>query len=136
MVWEGVSLAEGVFVGPGVVFTNDVYPRSQRLPEVRNRYHEKNAWLHPTKIERGATLGARAVILAGVTVGEYAMIAAGAIVTKSVGSFVLMSGTPARQVGWVCRCGQKLMFQGGRAHCDQCDLKYHSSEEGMNVSPR
>jgi UDP-2-acetamido-3-amino-2,3-dideoxy-glucuronate N-acetyltransferase len=136
MVWEGVNLAEGVFVGPGVVFTNDVYPRSPRLPEARSRYREKRKWLCPTKVERGATVGARAVILPGITVGEYAIIAAGAIVTKSVGPYVLASGNPARPTGWVCRCGQKLAFRAGQAHCEQCDLKYHSSEEGMIVSPR
>jgi UDP-2-acetamido-3-amino-2,3-dideoxy-glucuronate N-acetyltransferase len=134
MVWEGVSLADGVFVGPGVVFTNDVYPRSPRLLEARNRYDEKRAWLHLTRIERGATLGAGAVILAGVTVGEYAMIAAGAIVTKAVGSFVLASGSPARPVGWVCRCGQKLSFRARRARCHDCALKFRCNDQGVSVS--
>ena len=136
MVWEGVSLADGVFVGPGVVFTNDLHPRSPRLPEVGSRYGEKRGWLCPTKVERGATLGAGAVILAGVTVGEYAMSAAGAVVTKSVGSYVLVLGNPARQRGWVCRCGQKLTFRRGRAICRECELKFNSTKKGMTVSPK
>lgn len=133
MVWDGVSLADGVFVGPGVLFTNDLYPRSPRLPEARHRYREKRNWLYPTSIGRGAAIGAGAVILAGVTVGEYATVAAGAIVTRSVGAYVLVSGNPARQVGWVCRCGQKLALRDGRASCNDCQLKFHCNDQGMSV---
>src|SRR5258705_5775924 len=73
MCWEGVQLEDGVFVGPRVTFTNDLYPRSPRLPQVRNRYADRR-WLEPTVVKRGASLGAGAVILPGITIGEFCMV--------------------------------------------------------------
>ena len=131
MVWEGVHLADGVFVGPNVFFTNDLHPRSPRLPQAHARYAEKEKWLVPTRIERGAALGAGAVILAGVTVGEYATVGAGAVVTKSVAPHALVVGNPARQIGWVCRCGKGLKFQRRRGKCAECGGSFSLTKEGV-----
>jgi len=124
MIWEGVELGEGVFVGPHVFFTNDLYPRSPRLPEARERYRDKHNWLLPTRIGRGASLGAGAIILAGITIGEYALVAAGACLTRDVPNYALVMGAPARIRGWVCRCGQPLRFYGSRATCKACGRCY------------
>lgn len=132
MIWEGVTLEDGVFVGPHVFFTNDLYPRSPRLPEARRRYSNR-AWLVPTVVKRGASLGAGAVVLAGVTIGEYAMVGAGAVVTKDVPPYALVRGNPASITGWVCCCGQRLEFRNGTATCQRCSL--HFRREGTLVVP-
>ena len=123
MLFEGLVLDEGVFVGPHVFFTNDRFPRSPRLPEAAARYQDKS-WLLPIHVKRGASLGAAAVIIAGITIGEYAMIAAGAVVSHDVLPHALVLGSPARQVGWVCRCGDKLDFQNAAASCETCTARY------------
>ena len=107
MIWTGVVLEDGVFVGPHVFFTNDLYPRSPRLPEAAARYRDA-AWLRPTVVQHGASLGAAAVILAGVTVGRFSMVGAGAVVTRDVAPYALVIGNPARRRSWVCECGQPL----------------------------
>jgi UDP-2-acetamido-3-amino-2,3-dideoxy-glucuronate N-acetyltransferase len=107
-VWEGVTLGDDVFVGPSVVFTNDLTPRSPRSGLSGSRYDEVASWLAPTDVRRGATLGAGAVIVAGVTIGEFAFVAAGAVVTRDVPPHTLVKGNPARAAGIVCRCGQRL----------------------------
>ena len=86
MVWDGVDIGDDVFVGPGVSFTNDVYPRSRRLPLPADAadYRAEAGWLVPTRVENGASLGARCVILPGAHIGAYAMVAAGAVVTREV----------------------------------------------------
>ena len=97
-VYAGVNLADDVFVGPSAVFTNDRYPRSNNA-----------AWRPvPTYVRRGASIGASATILCGITLGEWAAVAAGAVVTKDVAPFELVAGNPARHAGWVCRCGHVL----------------------------
>lgn len=123
MVWEGVTLEDGVFVGPHVFFTNDLYPRSPRLPQAVPRY-EGRSWLVPTVVRRGASLGAGAILLAGCEVGEYAMVGAGAVVTHDVPRYALVIGNPARRVGWVCQCGQRIRFSGGQATCESCGRRY------------
>jgi UDP-2-acetamido-3-amino-2,3-dideoxy-glucuronate N-acetyltransferase len=122
-IWEGVTLSNGVFVGPRVFFTNDLYPRSPRLPQVKKKYsgHE---WLRPTLVKQGASLGAGAIILAGITVGEFSMLAAGAVATKTVPAYALMIGSPARVRGWVCQCSRPLTFVEGITICDSCGLKF------------
>jgi acetyltransferase-like isoleucine patch superfamily enzyme len=120
MVWEGVTLEDGVFVGPNVFFTNDLYPRSPRLPQAQARYGD-HRWLSPIRVEYGAALGAGAVILAGVTIGAFAVVGAGGVVTHNVPPYALVSGNPARWRGWVCECGQPLRFQENAARCLVCD---------------
>ena len=133
MIWEGVTLEDGVFVGPNVYFTNDLHPRSPRLPQAHKRYSAKANWLLPTRIQRGATLGAGAIILAGVTIGEYAMVGAGSVVTKSVPSHALVRGNPSQVSGWVCQCGQKLNFRTKSATCAHCGLHFKSIKGGVSV---
>jgi UDP-2-acetamido-3-amino-2,3-dideoxy-glucuronate N-acetyltransferase len=116
-VWEGVTLEDGVFVGPGAVFTNDLRPRSPRYEDAAARYAD-DGWLQTTTVRRGATIGAGAVILPGIEVGAYAMVAAGAVVTRDVPSHALVVGSPARAAGWVCACGARLHDPG--APCPEC----------------
>ena len=98
-IYEGVELEDDVFCGPSMVFTNVINPRS-----AVSRKHEYKR----TLVRRGATIGANATIVCGVTLGEYAFVGAGAVVTRDVKSFALVTGVPARQVGWMCRCGERL----------------------------
>jgi acetyltransferase-like isoleucine patch superfamily enzyme len=128
MIWDGVLLEDGVFIGPQVVFTNDRYPRSPRLPQAKRRYSDSK-WLLPTLVRRGASVGAGAVLLAGITVGPFAMVSAGAVITRDVPPYALAVGVPARLRGWVCQCGQSLQFQQLRATCSECGSAYSKIEE-------
>lgn len=130
MIWDGVVLEDGVFVGPQVVFTNDRYPRSPRLPAAAQRYSDRR-WLVPTRVCTGAALGAGAVILAGHTVGAYATVAAGAVVTRRIPAYALVAGTPARLQGWVCQCGRPLVLQEQRGSCDACQRSYVRQDAGL-----
>ena len=98
-VYEGVFCEDDVFLGPSMVFTNVINPRS---------VIERKSEFKKTLVKRGATIGANATIICGVTLGEYCMIGAGAVVTKDVRAFALMTGLPARQTGWVSRAGMVL----------------------------
>ena len=132
MLWEGITLEEGIFVGPCVLFTNDLYPRSRHLPETKNRYRNKKNWLAPTLIKRGASLGAGAVILPGVTVGTFSMVGAGAVVSRDVPPYGLVKGNPAKLSGWVCVCGLPIIFKNRTASCLACGLKFR--EDNADVS--
>lgn len=112
LIWDGVHLADDVFVGPAVVFTNDRHPRSPRMPEAAERYHAPENWLEPTYVERGASLGASCVLLPGIRIGTYALVAAGALVTRDVLPHQIVRGHPARPAGWICVCGTKLTHEG------------------------
>lgn len=110
-VYHGVKIEDDVFVGPSVVFTNDFYPRAFSSDwEVSN-----------TLIKKGASIGANATIVCGNEIGEYAMIGSGSVVTKNVESHALMVGNPAKQIGWVCDCGQKL---NDNMTCLRCKKEY------------
>lgn len=98
-VYDGVTLEDHVFCGPSMVFTNVINPRAEV-----SRKHE----FRPTRVRRGATLGANSTIICGVTIGEYAFVAAGAVVRRDVPAYALVVGVPARFLGWVCRCGERL----------------------------
>lgn len=130
MLWEGVTLEEGVFVGPQVIFTNDLRPRSPRLPQAKERYLQKAHWLVPTLVKQGASLGAGAVILAGVTIGEFALVAAGSVVTRDVPPYAVVKGNPARVSGCVCQCGHHLGFTNECAICTVCALEFRK-ENGI-----
>jgi acetyltransferase-like isoleucine patch superfamily enzyme len=123
MLWDGVTLEDGTFVGPGVFFTNDLYPRSPRLPQAHARY-QGMGWRVTTLVKHGASIGAGAVLVAGVTVGSFAMVGAGAVVTKDVPPHALVVGSPARRIGWVCQCGHPLTFEQEQAICTECGAPY------------
>jgi len=108
MIWDGVTIEDDAFIGPGVVFTNDRYPRSRHLPQTKARYSRCENWLERTRVCQGATVGAGCVVICGVTIGRFAMAAAGSVVTRDVPDHRLVAGNPARGVGWVCTCGQRL----------------------------
>ncbi len=114
-VYTGVELEDDVFCGPSMVFTNVINPRSHV-----NRKHE----YHQTLVKRGATLGANSTIVCGVTVGEYAFVAAGAVVTRDVPDYALVMGVPGKQVGWMCQCGVRLSVVGGVTGCKVCGAEF------------
>ena len=108
MIWDGVTIADDAFIGPGVIFTNDQHPRSPRMEEIGPRYRHPENWQSPTVVERGASLGAGAIIVCGITIGEFAMIGAGGVVTENVQPYQIVAGNPARPIGWTCVCGRSL----------------------------
>jgi UDP-2-acetamido-3-amino-2,3-dideoxy-glucuronate N-acetyltransferase len=121
-VHEGVTLEDFVFCGPSMVFTNVFNPRSEipRMGELR-----------PTLVRRGATLGANSTIVCGITIGRYAFIGAGAVVTKDVPDYALVMGSPARINGWVCECGLTLGWTDDRASCT-CGKQFRKSRTGIS----
>jgi acetyltransferase-like isoleucine patch superfamily enzyme len=134
MLWEGVVLEDGVFVGPNVFFTNDRYPRSPRLAQARRRY-KNQSWLVPTLVREGASLGGGAVIIAGTTIGEFALVGAGSVVTRDVPPYALVTGNPARVRGWVCQCGQPIKFSSGAtAQCSECELRYVLNDGAVRLA--
>jgi UDP-2-acetamido-3-amino-2,3-dideoxy-glucuronate N-acetyltransferase len=116
-VYEGVTLEDEVFCGPSAVFTNIKTPRSAFPRNTADQYV-------PTVVRRGASIGANATVICGVTIGEWALVAAGAIVTEDVPAYCLVSGVPARPMGWACQCGATLAFVGDRAACSECPREY------------
>jgi UDP-2-acetamido-3-amino-2,3-dideoxy-glucuronate N-acetyltransferase len=123
-IYEGVTLEDHVFCGPSMVFTNVMNPRSE-IPRMKE--------LRPTVVRRGATLGANCTIICGHTVGRYAFIGAGAVVTKDVPDYALMLGNPARLAGWMCQCGVRLTLEGDRGICRTCRLRYSMTEGGLRL---
>jgi len=120
-IYEGVELEDDVFCGPSMVFTNVVNPRSHV-----SRKHEYRR----TLVRRGASIGANATIVCGVTLGEYSFVGAGAVVTKDVLPYALMAGVPARRIGWMCQCGERLPA-GGAGTCAACGTTYERAGEGI-----
>jgi len=118
-IYKGVTLEDGVFCGPSVVFTNIYNPRAEirKMDQVR-----------PTLVKHGATLGANSTIVCGTTIGRYAFIGAGAVVTRNVPDHALMLGNPARSVGWMCECGERLTDD---LECLTCGKKYTKSDQGL-----
>jgi UDP-2-acetamido-3-amino-2,3-dideoxy-glucuronate N-acetyltransferase len=118
-IYDCVELEDEVFCGPGMVFTNVYNPRA-----FISRKHE----FRRTLVRRGATIGANATVVCGVTIGRYAFIGAGAVVCKDVPDYALMVGVPARRVGWICQCGVNLELDGHAARCTACDGTYQLAD--------
>ncbi|HQK35006.1 MAG TPA: acyltransferase [Spirochaetales bacterium] len=118
-IYDDVIIEDDVFCGPSMVFTNVINPRS--FIERKHEYKK-------TIVKRGASIGANATIVCGVTLGEYCFIGAGSVVTKDVPAFALIYGSPARQHGWVCRCGVKL---NDELICPECGKVYIQHGKGI-----
>ena len=118
-VYKGVILEDGVFCGPSMVFTNIYNPRAEirKMDQVRT-----------TLVKHGATLGANSTIVCGVTIGRYAFVGAGAVIIRNVPDHALMVGNPARQIGWVCACGERLTEV---LDCPACGKTYAQDEQGL-----
>lgn len=119
-VYEGVELEDYVFCGPSMVFTNDLTPRA--------KYPKGSAGYKRTLVKTGATIGANATIVCGNTLGRWCMIAAGTVVTKDVPDHALMAGVPAKQIGWVCECGQVL---ADNLTCPDCKRHYRLADSSL-----
>ena len=119
-VYEGVTIEDRVFLVPSCVFTNDLTPRAAH-PKGRQNYIK-------TLVKEGASIGANATVVCGNTIGEHAMVAAGAVITGDVKPYALMAGMPAKQIGWVCECGRVL---GSGLVCAGCGRSYNMKNEEL-----
>lgn len=126
-VYEGVVLEDYVFCGPSMVFTNVRTPRSAFPRNTSADYLE-------TRVGHGASIGANATVVCGSTIGAWAFIAAGAVVTKDVPAYALAAGVPARVIGWVCQCGPTLRFDGDVATCAECARTYRRRPGGIELT--
>jgi len=118
-IYKGITLEDGVFCGPSMVFTNIYNPRAEigKMDQVR-----------PTLVKKGTTIGANATIVCGITLGRYCFIGAGAVVNKNVPDFALVVGNPAKQIGWACKCGERLSDD---LECLACETQYKKSSNGL-----
>ena len=119
-VWDLVTLEDYVFVGPSAVFTNDIAPRA-RYP--KKKYPKYGKWTS-TLVKEGASIGANATIVSGVTIGRYAFVGAGAVVNKDIPDYAIAVGVPAKVIGWMCECGSKLEFKTDKFLCPNCSCRY------------
>lgn len=119
-LYEGVELEDYVFCGPSCVFTNDLTPRA-KYPKGRVGYHK-------TLVQEGASIGANATIVCGHTIGKWALIGAGAVVTSNVPAYAVMLGVPAKRTGWICECGE-LLKEG--LVCPKCKKQYKETNKGL-----
>ncbi len=117
-IYEGVILEDDVFCGPSCVFTNVSTPRS---------HVSRRGEYETTLVKRGAAIGANATVVCGMTLGEYAFIGAGAVVTSDVPAYALTVGVPARRVGWMCNCGERLHLSNAEGKCERCGSAYRES---------
>jgi len=111
LVYHGVTVEDGVFIGPGAILTNDRYPRA--ITSTGELARAADWTVSPITLRRGCSIGAGAVVVAGVDVGSFATVGAGAIVTRTVPDYALVAGNPARRIGWVCACGARLSDADG-----------------------
>lgn len=123
-VYTGIICEDNVFLGPSCVFTNVINPRAfiERKNEFKN-----------TLIKIGASIGANATILCGCTIGKYALVGAGSVVTKDVLDYTIVYGSPAKVKGYICQCGEKILFNDNRAHCHSCGKNYEKNNNAVKV---
>ncbi len=119
-VYKGVEMEYGVFCGPSMVFTNVINPRA---------FIEKKSEFKKTLLKKGCSIGANATIICGITIGKFALIGAGSVVTKDVPDYALITGVPGRQTGWVCECGEVL--RDSFLHCVMCGKDYVVGDKGL-----
>lgn len=133
LVYHGVTVEDGVFIGPGAILTNDRYPRA--ITSSGDLARASDWTVSPIALRRGCSIGAGAVVVAGIDVGSFAIVGAGAVVTRPVADHALVVGNPARRLGWVCACGLRLttadggpapadLVDGDETSCVACDRTY------------
>jgi acetyltransferase-like isoleucine patch superfamily enzyme len=132
LVYHGVTVEDGVFIGPGAILTNDRFPRA--ITSTGELARGDDWTVSPITIKHGASIGAGAIVVAGVDVGSFATVGAGAVVTRTVADYALVVGNPARRIGWMCACGARLVDAAGNparpevtgddALCPSCDRRY------------
>jgi UDP-2-acetamido-3-amino-2,3-dideoxy-glucuronate N-acetyltransferase len=123
-IYKGVELEDEVFCGPSMVFTNVINPRA---------FIERKSEFKKTLVRRGASIGANATIVCGNTIGRYAFIGAGAVVTKDIPDYALVAGVPAEQIGWICKCGDTLENIDSQTDlvCESCGHSYRFANEKL-----
>ena len=121
-LYTGVNCEDEVFLGPNCVFTNVINPRS---------FIERKSEFRETHVRRGATIGANATVICGHNIGKYAMVGAGAVITKDIPDYALVVGNPANIIGYVCKCGERLTEGNDVWECSKCGLRYEKREEKM-----
>ncbi len=128
-LYTGVLLEDDVFLGPSMVFTNVINPRSAV---------NRKAEFQTTLVKRGASIGANATIVCGITLGQYCFVGAGAVVTRDIPDYALVYGNPARIQGWMCQCGVRLPFEqiegDEQARCEACGREYRKDAQGVHLS--
>lgn len=125
-VYDLVTLQDNVFCGPSMVFTNDMNPRAA--------FPKGGKWI-PTLVKNGASLGANCTIICGHTIGKHAFVAAGSVVRFDVPDYAIVAGVPARIIGWMCECGEKLDFDGSsQCSCANCQRKYIKRNDNLVVN--
>jgi acetyltransferase-like isoleucine patch superfamily enzyme len=147
LVYHGVTVDDGVFIGPGAILTNDRYPRA--ITATGELARSDDWTLSPIRLRDGCSIGAGAVVVAGTTVGRFATVGAGAVVTRDVADHALVAGNPARRLGWVCACGRRLFGPDGRPapatrpgigaaelRCQACGRAYAFAADGASIAPR
>jgi acetyltransferase-like isoleucine patch superfamily enzyme len=134
LVYEGSVVADEVFIGPQVCLANDRRPRATT---VRGALRTEADWtMEGVRLDRGASVGAQSVLVPPLVVGRHAMVGAGSVVTRDVRPFELVVGSPARHLGWVCSCGERLADAPGRARCAACGLAYVVGPRGVRPVAR
>ena len=150
LIYHGVTVEDGVFIGPGAILTNDRYPRA--ITSTGDLARADDWTVSPITLRFGSSIGAGAVVVAGIEIGRFATVGAGAVVTRDVPSHALVVGSPARRIGWVCACGVRLQDADGAAaaakppyysthpelHCPSCGRTYLyvSDAEALEERPR